>query len=134
MDSRLLLGFIGEDLCACISHSRVEDDLGAKSFKLAYGFDGPIRTLQAVAVSTSHRGRGGAVADEAMSRALDDIITREAGVETLVTAKIDIRNEPSEAMAGRHGFEPLSAIPATHPLRGWYVLVGASEEEAELAD
>ncbi|MFE3106694.1 hypothetical protein ACFXKJ_01925 [Kitasatospora indigofera] len=57
---------------------------------------------------------------------MDDVLTTEKGVETLVVAKIDYRNAPSERMARRHGLELLDAglEIANHPLRGWYTIVG----------
>ena len=76
--------------------------------------------LQAVAVATRHRHRGGAHAREAITTALDRITADAARAHVsavLVEGRIHQENQPSKALCAAHGF--LHDGDATPELERW---------------
>lgn len=128
LDGRLLLAFLGDDLAACASHGRLKHPGTETPLRRALEFDGAVRVLQALAVSCTHRGQAGAMADQAMHGALLDIFERESGAPTVVIARIDRRNSPSERCAARNNFELIDDLPEPDQLRNWFTLL---EEEQD---
>ena len=67
--------------------------------------------VASIAVCTDVRGRGGVIANEALSLVLD--VAREKAIELelseiVITGKIHTQNGASEALFARGGFEPVS--------------------------
>jgi hypothetical protein len=75
--------------------------------------------IAAVAVTTHLRGKGGAIADEALAVICEVACERAAsdgGEFALVTGKIHNENRPSEALVVRSGFEPYSVPQGDYQL------------------
>jgi hypothetical protein len=100
---------------------RSEDTAIAAAAHLAFT---PLSTgtetfIKAVAVTTNLRGRGGAIANEALAVICEVAGERAAsdGSEfVLVTSKIHKHNQPSEALVIRSGFEPYSVPQGDYQL------------------
>ena len=89
----LLLGVDGDGIAAMAAWAWVDDPSDV--------------LLQAVAVATRHRHRGGAHAREAIATALDHIAADAASAHVsaiLVEGRIHQENQPSKALCAAHGF------------------------------
>lgn len=117
LDERVLVADGVEPSClaAVAAHARCDATYAAWAREQVL-WEGPVRILRAVAVDLRHQGKG--LGREAMERALDDIVDREAEESTLVLALIHERNERSQRMAGSLDFElapfPCEGAPGMH--------------------
>jgi hypothetical protein len=108
----LRLGFADGELAAVVQ-------INLEGTRDGYSF---VR-LQAVAIARQFRGLRGEAADEAMHEALlQSIVLGPAGASegTVVSALIDVRNEPSRRMLQRHKFALRGTIDGQ--LEEWVVL------------
>lgn len=98
--------------------------------------DGPAQVeLCFGAVALRHRHKGGGIADEMMSRALDEITTRafEVGASVVeVTGLIHEENRPSQSMARRAGLRHTGQL-GDSPFQQWTVtlLLHQPDDEAD---
>ncbi|GAA2531645.1 hypothetical protein GCM10010409_01460 [Mycolicibacterium diernhoferi] len=78
-----------------------------------------------LAVSVSVRGQGGSVANEALAVATELALEQasSSGLDAVLTATIHTKNRPSELLAARAGFEPLS-VP-TNDYQSWALRLNA---------
>ncbi|MEU9710762.1 hypothetical protein AB0E21_19405 [Streptomyces sp. NPDC047967] len=128
-DTRIWVAVADGEIAAASAHSLPGEDHEQWLRARLGGFKGPIRLLLTVAVSTTWRGQGGRLADEACEQALADAVDRSGGHATLVVCRIDMRNRASEAMAQRHYFDPLSDGPDEFDpdMRQWAVMAEADD-------
>ena len=73
-DGRLLLGFDGDALVACVAHCLLRDLSHETAMRNFLGFEGSVRFLKALGISLDYRRQGGAIADEALDVAVEDMI------------------------------------------------------------
>ncbi|MFB8170659.1 hypothetical protein ACFC60_22200 [Kitasatospora purpeofusca] len=130
-DGRLLLCFAGGDLVACASHARLKNPSIETPLRRMLEFDGPIRSLKAIAISVTYRKKGGELADRVMEYSLEDMMERESYASTIVISRIDRRNLASEYFAQRNQFELLDDLPEPDQLRNWFTVLEADEDGAQ---
>ncbi|MFF0561955.1 hypothetical protein [Streptomyces sp. NPDC004266] len=126
---RLMIAEDSLGIAAAYTHQRLTTKLPPKVL-LALGFMGAgevTRELCFLAVATRHRSKGGALADDAVARALYDIIDCEPEAERIhVFGQVDYNNKASMKMLERFNFRQLTqgVPPPTGDQRlGWWLHV-----------
>ncbi|WP_405787802.1 hypothetical protein [Streptomyces sp. NBC_01367] len=119
-----------DKIAAAFAHSLPGEDQETWLRHELGDYTGPMRLLLTVAVSIDWRGRDGNLADQACDLALGDAIKRSDGESTLVVCRIDLQNGPSERMARRNGFHPLTDGPDEFDpdMRQWYVMADPDDD------
>lgn len=115
-----------------MSHGRLRNPGIETPLRAALEFDGPIRVLKALAVACAFRGQGGAVAEEAMEHALQDMLHRDEEQICVVVGRIHRENRASQNLAERMGFELLDDLTEVDNLQAWFIVIEADDDlEAE---
>lgn len=107
LDGRLVIAEDSRGIAAAYAHRLLALKEYPKELKIPAGR--PLRDLCFLAIAKHHRGKGGAMADEAINEALWDIKDRSPEAPRIyVTGLVDYRNIASMRMLARHRFDELS--------------------------
>ncbi|MFF2305960.1 hypothetical protein ACFVVP_26055 [Streptomyces sp. NPDC058128] len=109
---RLMIAEDSQGIAAAYTHQRLDPSRFPDRLASALTVAGPrevVRELCFLAVATHHRGKGGALANEAITEALYDIIDSEPEAERIhVLGQVDYHNTASMQLLERFNFEQLT--------------------------
>ncbi|MFI8100477.1 hypothetical protein [Streptomyces sp. NPDC086023] len=115
-------------IAAAYTHQRLDPTTFPPQLALALDFMGAgevVRELCFLAVATRNRGKEGALADEAVTEALYDIIDCEPEAERIyVLGQVDYNNKASMQMLDRFNFRQLTQgvpPPRGDQRLGWWL-------------
>ncbi|MGQ4490010.1 hypothetical protein ACN6LM_000437 [Streptomyces sp. SAS_281] len=127
---RLMIAEDSQGIAAAYTHQRLDPASFPTKLALALDFMGVqevVRELCFLAVATRYRNNGGALADEAVTEALYDIVDCEPEAERIyVLGQVDYNNKASMKMLERFDFLQLTqgVPPPTGDQRlGWWLRI-----------